>query len=266
MGNEKVWFITGASRGLGRLWAEAALSRGDKVAATARDPRSLDGLVNTFGELVLPLRLDVTDSTSVESIVRQAHSHFGRLDVVLSNAGYAATGALEECTVEDLRANFETNVVGTFSVIKAALPLLRAQGRGHILAVSSVAGLVTSPLAGIYHATKHAVEGLMGSLAQEVAELGIKVTVIEPGPFATDAMSERSMTQATTNPVYDPIRVQMQKAFNPGMFGDPKSTVGPLFRVIDADQPPLQIVLGPWVPQLKLVYESRIKSLEAWSQ
>src|SRR5579871_6466382 len=176
----KIWFITGASRGFGRLWTEAALARGDKVAATARDSGSLSDFSKKFGDSVFPLDLDVTNPDAVDAAVNKAHRHFGRLDVILANAGYGLMGALEETTIEEARENFNTNVFGAFSTIKSALPLLRAQGRGHILAVSSVGGLVTFPMASVYQATKFAIEGLVQSLAQEVAGFGIKVTLIEP--------------------------------------------------------------------------------------
>src|SRR6202790_878279 len=169
------------------------VQRGDKVVATARDPKALNDLAATYGEAVLTLPLDVTDRDAVFKAVNRAHQHFGRLDVILSNAGYGLMGAVEETSLDDARANFEANVLGTLSVIQAALPLLRAQGSGHILPVSSVGGLVTFPLGGIYQATKFAVEGLAQTLAQEVAAFGIKVTLIEPGPFATDFMSESSL-------------------------------------------------------------------------
>jgi NADP-dependent 3-hydroxy acid dehydrogenase YdfG len=160
MSIKKVWFITGASRGFGKLWAEGALQRGDKVAATARDLKSLADLVERFGDAVLPLTLDVTDRAGVFKAVEQAHRHFGRLDVILSNAGYGVMGAVEETSFEDARDNFATNVLGTLSLVQAALPYLRAQKAGHILLVSSVGGLVTFPLGGVYQATKFAVEGL----------------------------------------------------------------------------------------------------------
>lgn len=150
---EKIWFITGGSRGFGNIWARAALNRGDKVALTARNIGALRTLSDKHGRNVLPLQVDVTDHNSVMAAVKKAHGHFGRPDVVLSNAGYGLMGAIEEVTVEDVRANFDTNVIGTFSVVQAAVPLMREQGAGHVLAVSSVGGLVTFPLGGTYQAT-----------------------------------------------------------------------------------------------------------------
>ena len=260
----KIWFITGASRGFGNIWTKAALSRGDKVAATARDIAALSALSAAYGDNVLPLQLDVTDHDAVLTAVNQAHSHFGRLDVVLSNAGYGLMGAVEEATVDEARANFETNVIGTMSVVQAAVPLLRTQGGGHILAVSSVGGLVTFPLGGIYQATKFAVEGLLQTLAQEVAGFGIKVTLIEPGPFATDFMKDSSMKHTTPIAAYDPVREQLSKMLTPDMFGDPNATAGALLQIVDAEQPPLHVIFGPLLPMVKQMYGARMQSWEQW--
>jgi NAD(P)-dependent dehydrogenase (short-subunit alcohol dehydrogenase family) len=264
MSEQKIWFITGASRGFGFIWTEAALKRGDKVAATARDLGALAALVDVYGDALLPVRLDVTDHNAVVAAVNQAHRHFGRLDVVLSNAGYGLFGAIEEAKIEEARANFETNVIGTLSVVQAALPLLRQQKHGHILAVSSISGLVTFPLGGIYQATKFAVEGMLQTLAQEVAGFGIKVTLIEPGPFATDFLDDGSLKQTTPIAAYDPAREQFSKMFTPDMFGDPKATSAALLKVVDSDQPPLHIILGSLLPMVKQVYAARIQTWEAW--
>ena len=153
MSSPKVWLIIGASRGFGRRWTEAALARGDKVAATARDLKSLEILQQQYGDALLPLALDITDHDKVVRTVNHAHQHFGRLDVILNVAGYGYMGAIEEVCIQEARANFETDVFGTLSVIQAALPLLRAQGSGHILPVSSAGGIVAFPTGGIYEAT-----------------------------------------------------------------------------------------------------------------
>ncbi len=170
---------------LRRIWTEAALQRGDKVASTARDLNALDDLVGSHGNSILALPLDVTDRDAAFEAVAQAHRHFGRLDVILCNAGYGYMGALEEVVTGEAQANFDTNVFGTLSVIQAALPLLRPQRSGHILTVSSIGGIIGFPTGGIYVATKFAVEGMTEALAGEVASFGIKVTIIEPGSFAT---------------------------------------------------------------------------------
>ncbi|OLT06583.1 hypothetical protein BJF90_16055 [Pseudonocardia sp. CNS-004] len=181
----KVWLVTGSSRGLGRNFVEAALSRGDKVAATARNTESLDDLVAAHGEAVLPIELDVTDKAAAFDGVERAKEHFGRLDVVVNNAGYAQIGAIEELTEQQLRAQLETNLFGAMWVIQSALPHLREQGAGHIIQISSAAGLLAMPLGGAYQISKWAVEALNESLAHEVADFGIKVTVVEPAGFAT---------------------------------------------------------------------------------
>jgi NAD(P)-dependent dehydrogenase (short-subunit alcohol dehydrogenase family) len=185
----KTWFITGACRGFGRIWAEAALTRGDKVAATARKLADVADLTQRFGDAALPLALDVTDANQVRQVVAQAHKHFGKLDVVLNNAGYTLVGTVEEAGEADVRALFETNFFGTVRVIQAALPLLRQQGSGHIVGVSSGMGIVAVPLIGFYCASKWAVEALHESLAQEVKSFGIKVTLLEPAAYATDFAS-----------------------------------------------------------------------------
>src|SRR5580704_13626655 len=264
MSQQKVWFITGSSRGFGRVWTEAVLKRGDKVAASARNPKALKPFVEAYGDAVLPLKLDVTDRDAVFQAVRKAHQHFGRLDVILSNAGYGVLGAIEEVSIEDIRANFETNVFGTLSVIQAALPLLRAQGSGHILPVSSLAGLVAVPVAGIYEGSKFAVEGIAEALAAEVPSFGIRVTIIEPGPYATNFLSDSSIKQAVPNPVYHPARQQFAAMLPPDMIGNPAATVAAILKVVDAKEPPLRLILGSLLPMIRQVYADRVKTWEAW--
>lgn len=264
MSGHKVWFITGAARGFGRLWAEAALARGDKVVATVRNLQTLESLKAQYRETLLPLQLDVTDRDAVFKAVNHAHQHFGRLDVVLSNAGYGFMGAIEEAAIEDIRANFETNVFGTLSVVQAALPLLRAQGSGHIISVSSLAGVVALPTAGIYEGTKFAVEGIMEAVAAEVAGLGIKVTIVEPGPYATNFMSDTSIKMAAPNPVYNPVREQLAAMMTPDMVGNPDATIPAILKLVDANEPPLRLILGTLLPFIRHVYAERIKTWEAW--
>src|ERR1700710_3136629 len=182
----KTWFITGASRGFGREWAIAALERGDSVAATARDTSTLIDLEEQFGERVMAIQLDVTDRNAAFDAVRRAHAQFGRLDVVVNNAGYGQFGMVEELTEADARDQIETNLFGALWVTQAALPFLRQQRSGHILQVSSIGGITAFPGIGMYHASKWALEGLSQALAQEVKDFGIDVTLIEPGGFSTD--------------------------------------------------------------------------------
>jgi len=264
MSASKVWFISGASRGFGRIWTEGALRRGDRVAATARDANALADLKERFGDALLTLTMDVTRQQEVVAAVNKAHQHFGKIDLVISNAGNGLMGAVEETALDEARANFETNVLGTLAVIQAALPLLRAQKHGHILLVTSVGGLITFPLGGIYQATKFAVEGLGQTLAQEVAEFGIKVTMIEPGPFNTEFMSQSSMKQARPMPEYDAMRVQLAATLTPAMFGDPSATVEALFKVVDAEDPPLHFIMGGLTPLVRQCYAARLDGWTKW--
>ncbi len=264
MPDEKVWFVTGASRGFGHVWSEAALKRGDKVAATARDPRTLDGLARTYGDAVLTLPLDVTDRDAVFAAVGQAHRHFGRLDVILCNAGYGYLSAIEEIVPAEARKNFETNVFGTISVIQAALPLLRAQRSGHILTMSSIGGIVSAPTGGIYLATKFAVEALTEALAGEVAGFGVKVTIIEPGAFTTDFSS--SMKKAPAMAEYDAVRDAIEATFKPDMMGNPAATAAAILKVVDAAEPPLRLLLGDWLlPMIKQSYKGRLQTWDKWA-
>src|SRR6476620_1493335 len=184
--SEKIWFLTRASRGFGREWSIAALERGDKVAATARDLSTLDDLAAKYGDALLPLKLDVTDREADFATVKAAHEHFGRLDVVVNNAGYGQFGFIEELTEAEARDQIETNVFGALRVTQAALPFLRAQRSGHIVQVSSIGGVTAFQNVGIYNASKWALEGFSQALAQEVESFGIHVTLIEPGGFDTD--------------------------------------------------------------------------------
>ena len=262
----KVWFITGASRGFGRQWAIAALERGDKVAATARDTDTVADLVETYGDAILPIELDVTDRTADFAAVAQAHDHFGRLDIVVNNAGYGHFGFVEELTEQEARAQIETNVFGALWITQAALPYLRAQRSGHIIQVSSIGGITAFPNVGIYHASKWALEGFSQSLAQEVAPFGVHVTLVEPGSFATD-WAGSSSTRSATLPDYDEVheaaeRVRAQRISTPG---DPTASASAILKVVDAPNPPLRVFFGDLPLALaKAEYESRLKTWEEW--
>jgi NAD(P)-dependent dehydrogenase (short-subunit alcohol dehydrogenase family) len=261
----KTWFITGTSRGFGREWAIAALDRGDTVAATARDVSSLDDLVATYGEAILPIRLDVTDRDADFAAVRQAHEHFGRLDVIVNNAGYGQFGMVEEISEAEIRAQWETNLLGALWVTQAALPFLREQGSGHILQVSSIGGISAFVNTGAYHASKWALEGLSQSLAQEVAGFGIKVTLIEPSGYSTD-WAGPSAKHATVLPAYEPVHEQAVRTraqrFTPG---DPGATRDAVLRLVDSPDPPLRLFLGEAPLGIATAdYESRLASWRAW--
>jgi NAD(P)-dependent dehydrogenase (short-subunit alcohol dehydrogenase family) len=262
----KTWFITGTSRGFGREWALAALERGDSVAATARDTSTLDDLVAAHGDRILPISLDVTDRAAAFEAVAQAHEHFGRVDVVVNNAGYGHFGFVEEVSEQDARDQMETNLFGALWVTQAALPFLREQGSGHIIQVSSIGGISAFPLVGMYHASKWALEGFSQALAQEVAPFNIHVTLIEPGGFDTD-WAGPSSKRSTPLPDYKEVheaadRARAQRVSQPG---DPKASAAAILKVVDAPEPPLRVFFGAAPLQLaKADYEARLKTWEEW--
>lgn len=263
----KVWFITGASRGFGRVWADAALKRGDKVAATARKVDSIAELRDKYGDNVLTLELDVTNSEQVKSAVEQAHGHFGRLDVVLNNAGYSLVGTIEEAGAEDVKAMYNTNIFGPLAVIQAALPLLRKQGYGHIMGTSSNLGHVTLPVIGYYASSKWAFEAIHESLALEVKQFGIKVTIIEPGAYATEFGSQDSLKFAPGMDIYSDYKAQFFDTLKNLERGDPKATPQALFNVVDAENPPLRFNLGSHnLDWTRGVYDARMAEWEAWQE
>ena len=263
--NCKVWFITGASRGFGRVWAEAALERGDKVAATARNVDSLARLKEKYGERVLTLELDVTKPGQAATAVAQAHAHFGRLDIVLNNAGYSLVGTIEEASVDDVKAMYDTNVFGALAVIQAALPVLRQQGSGHILGTSSNLGHMTVPVIGYYCSSKWAFEAIHESLSAEVKSFGIKVTIIEPGAYDTEFGSQDSLKFAAGMEIYANFKTQFFGRLNDMERGDPKATPQALFQIVDAENPPLRFNLGSQnLPRIRAVYEERLALWEKW--
>ncbi|MER5452728.1 SDR family NAD(P)-dependent oxidoreductase [Streptomyces sp. NPDC002766] len=263
---DKVWFMTGCSRGFGRLWAEAALRRGDRVVATAREESRLKPLAEEFPDSALVLPLDVTQRGAVFDAVAAAHQHFGRLDVIVNNAGYGLRGAVEEVQEADVRELLDTNLLGALWVTQAALPLLREQGSGHVVSVSSVAGLIGEPTLGLYNASKWALEGMMDALSREVAHLGIKVTLIEPGPYATEFASAGSLKQSPENPAYDEARRALVAGFDPADFADPAATAQAVFAAVDADVPPLRLILGRAVlPKVRGHYDARLSTWDAWA-
>jgi NAD(P)-dependent dehydrogenase (short-subunit alcohol dehydrogenase family) len=263
----KTWFITGTSRGFGREWAVAALERGDRVAATARSTDTLDDLVQTYGDAILPIALDVNDRAADFAAVQQAHEHFGRLDVVVNNAGYGHFGFIEEITEDEARAQLETNLFGALWITQAALPLLREQGSGHIVQVSSIGGISAFPLVGIYHASKWALEGFSQALAQEVADFGIHVTLVEPGGFSTD-WSGDSASHSAENPAYAEFRQKTmdQRASRNSTPGDPKASAAAILEVVDAAEPPLRVFFGSAPLGIaKADYAKRIETWEQWN-
>ncbi len=265
--NNKVWFITGSSRGFGRIWAEAALKRGDKVAATARQLESIADLKEQFGDKVLTLALDVTNAEQVKATIQQAHAHFGRLDVVLNNAGYSLVSTIEEASADDIRALYETNILGPVAVIQAALPILRQQGYGHILGTSSNLGHVTLPVIGYYCSSKWAFEAIYESLAEEVKQFGIKVTIIEPGAYATEFGSQESLKFSAGMNEYTAYKESFFLSLRGMERGDPNATPNAIFQVVDAENPPLRIFLGSHnLPWTRAAYQDRLATWEAWAE
>lgn len=263
---EKVWFITGSSRGFGRIWTEAALKRGDKVAATARKLSSIADLKEEYGDSVLTLELDVTNASQAKTAVEQAFNHFGRLDIVLNNAGYSLVSTIEEAEAEEVKAMYETNVFGPLSVIKAALPLLRKQGYGHILGTSSNLGHVTLPVIGYYCSSKWAFEAIHESLAEEVRQFNIKVTIIEPGAYATEFGSQESLKFAAGMDLYTDFKAKFFENLMSLDRGNPDATPEAIFKIVDTDNPPLRFFLGnqnlPWVQK---AYNERMAEWEKWA-
>jgi NAD(P)-dependent dehydrogenase (short-subunit alcohol dehydrogenase family) len=261
----KVWFITGTSKGFGRIWAEAALARGDRVAATAREVKTLQPLVDRYGDQVLALTLNVDDKPAVDAAVAATIERFGRIDVAVNNAGYGLFGAVEEVTEAEARAQMETNLFGALWVTQAVLPQMRAQGSGHIIQVSSIGGVNAFPAIGLYHASKWALEGFSQSLAAEVAGLGIKVTIVEPAGYATD-WSGPSAKRAAPIAAYDDIRAIRAAARAAATPGDPDASGPAILKVVDAEDPPLRIFFGTvGLPMTRAEYARRIETWEKWN-
>lgn len=262
----KAWFVTGASRGLGHAITRAALERGDHVAAAARDTRPLHALADRFGDTLLPLPLDVTDPDAVGSAVDRARLAFGQLDVVVNNAGHGLLGAIEEATEAEAHRMLDTNVLGPVWVVQAALPHLRAQGRGHIVQVSSVAGVAAFPMIGLYCASKWALEGLTESLAQEVAEFGIRVTMVEPGAMRTDwphhSMARAERPLEAYKAAFEERLGAMADEYDRRQPGDPRRAAEAVLTIVDADEPPLRLLMGNGA--FDLVMSHQRAALDEW--
>lgn len=264
----KVWLITGTSTGLGRALAEAALARGDRVVATARDVAAVKDLADSAPGQALATRLDVTDPSSVREAVEAAVREFGRIDVLVNNAGHGLIGALEELSDEQTRSVLETNVFGVLAVTRAVLPRMRAQRSGHIVQMSSVGGVVGNPGHSAYATSKFALEGLSEGLSGEVAPFGIRMTIVEPGPFRTDFLG-RSMAFADAIEDYrDTPAGQLRERFG-SMDGkqpnDPARAAAAIIDAVNADRPPLRLPLGPEsVEAIRKKLQNQLAELETW--
>jgi len=265
---QKVWFVTGASTGLGRDLVEHLLASGAVVVATARKPEQLAELTQKFPETAIALKLDVTSQTDVDAAVAAAVARFGKIDVLVNNAGYGTVGAIEEQSEEEFRPMFETNVFGLIRVTQAVLPHMRERGAGHILNLSSIGGLVASPGFGLYNGTKFAVEGISEALAQEVGPLGIKVTIVEPGPFRTDFLGRSGVPAKKHIAGYEQSSGKMRAYFdsqNGKQTGDPKKAAEAMASVVEAATPPLRLMLGAGtIPRLQGKLDALKKDIEDW--
>lgn len=263
---EKVWFITGSSRGFGKIWTEAALKRGDKVAATARNIDSIATLKEKYGDQVLILEVDVTNASQVQNAISKANEYFGRLDIVFNNAGYSLVGTIEEGSTDEVKAMYETNIIGPIHVIQAALPILRTQGYGHILGTSSAVGIYSNPLIGYYCSSKFAFEAIYDSLSKEVAAFGIKVTLIEPGAYHTEFGSAESLKIARKKlSEYDALKSSLIENLQKLERGNPIATIEAIFAVVDDENPPLRLLLGKNdLPHIQQIYAERIQEWEIW--
>jgi NAD(P)-dependent dehydrogenase (short-subunit alcohol dehydrogenase family) len=265
---DKVWLITGSSTGLGRALAEAALERGYRVVATARQPEQLQELRDRYPDRVLTVALDVTNEQSVQQAIAAALNTYDRIDVLVNNAGYALMGAVEEVSIEEVKRQFDTNFFGTLSMIRAVLPKMRKQGSGHILNLSSFGGIVSVAGYSLYCSSKFALEGLSEGLEQEVKPLGIKVTIIEPGAFRTDFRG-RSLSvpehQIADYAQTSGERIKQTQELNGKQPGDPVKAAAAMIQVVESNDPPLRLVLGEdAINIITQKLESMKAGLEQW--
>ncbi len=264
----KTWFITGASRGFGSLFVKEANERGDNVVATARDPKTI---LDRFGERpnLLAVKLDVTDEEQAKDAVAQAVSRFGRIDVVVNNAGFGVIGAIEEISGKEVEAVYRTNVFGLLAVTRAVLPQLRRQRAGHILNVSSIGGYRSWAAWGVYASTKFAVEAISEALAMELKPLGINVTIVEPGYFRTDFLDAQSLT-TTESTIADYAETvgeirKLAASLNHNQPGNPALLAKALLTIVDAPNPPLRIPFGSdTVAAIEAKHQQVSAELESW--
>lgn len=261
--NTRVWFITGASSGLGYEFTKKVLESGDKVVGVARNIEKLNELKYQFEGMLLPLSLDVTDRSAVFTTVETAIKHFGRIDIVINNAGNMVLGMIEEFSEDEVRSQMETNFYGAIWICQAAMPYLRTQGSGHIIQISSIGGLITGPMSGIYSASKFALEGFSEALAQEAAHFGVKVSIVEPGSYWTNLYLKMSFT--TQNKEYDSLREKLaQQNSTESVDSDPKLAAEAIMKLVNSENPPLRLILGSLVYDLAV--ENAEKRISTWKE
>lgn len=262
----RTWFITGASSGIGLALARSAAARGDNVAALARRGDALQSLAGEFGARILVHTADVTDQEQVRSAVARTVEVFSRIDVVANNAGYGLFGAVEEATDDQIRGIFDTNVFGVVNVLRATLPVLRSQGSGHVVQGSSYYGQTAHPGVGMLAATKYAVEGLTDALVGELAPLGIRVTLVEPGPTATAFLDSLDLAEEIGD--YDQTVREVQKSIGelpPSAFNAPAGVASAIIAAVDAETPPLRLATGSYaVAEMRTALTARLAELDAW--
>lgn len=260
----KTILLSGASKGFGKAWTEAFLEKGYQVAATARNIDSLADLKAQYGDAILPLKLDVNNRADSFNLVQKVHQHFGKIDILINNAGYALNGAVEEASEQEARAQFETNFFGTLWLTQAVLPIMRKQQSGHIIQVSSILGIAALPVLGLYNASKFAVEGLTETLASEVKQFGINVTLVEPNGYATDIWGHGFNSESID--AYDGLKKAILDGHDPDTFGKTSATVPAIIKLVEAETPPLRLFLGKVAfPLAKQVYEQKLATWEEWA-
>jgi NAD(P)-dependent dehydrogenase (short-subunit alcohol dehydrogenase family) len=266
----RTWFVTGATSGFGRAISQAVLDRGDRLVATGRDLDALETLVAGHPERALALRLDVTDPAAAREAVSAATARFGRIDVVVNNAGYAHVGAIEELSDDELRAQLEVNLFGVINVTRAALRPMREQRSGHLVQMSSLNGVEGLVGGGYYAASKFAVEGLSESLADEIAHLGIKVTIVEPGPHRTRFLDERSAKSSPPIEDYAGSVGQVRELLGEmdgNQPGDPARAAEAILRIVEADEPPRRLPLGQLaLDSIRAKLSAQRDELDAWAE
>lgn len=270
MSEGKVWFITGTSSGFGRLLAEEVLAKGERVVATARKPEVLADLIEKYPDTARAVKLDVTNLEDVKNSIEAALKEFGRIDVLVNNAGYALVGAIEEANNEQIKQQFDTNVFGAVNVIREALPTLREQKSGHIVNVSSLVGVSAFTSMGYYSASKFALEGLSEALAAEVAPLGIKTTVVEPGPFHTGFSTRAVALGDNLLPEVYPSTAELTDAFShfdSPQSGDPVKAVKLIIEAVEAENPPFRLPLGLFAYEgIEAKLESVKQDISVWRE
>jgi len=264
LGKRRVWFITGASKGLGYAFTRTALEAGDQVVAVARTIGHLEKLQEQYKNSLLFLNLDIRDRDAVIATVKAAVEHFGHLDIVVNNAGVMTLGMVEELSETDAKDLMETNFFGALWVSQAVMPFLREQRTGHLIQISSIGGVISGPMSGLYSASKFALEGLSEALAQEASHFGVKLTIVEPGGYWTDLYT--AMQYSNPLDAYQSLREELAKQYSEGSVdSDPILAAEALMKLVKSENPPRRLILGSVIFDIiRDTYKERIKTWEDW--